>query len=74
MSRVAVWRSIKAPLACKKPFSSTMRGGGGVGFARLARHSRKPFLHSRGTRARPCWLKSQSFPVLAGCIGVCCAV
>ena len=51
MSRVAVWRNIKAPLACKKPFSSTMCGG--VGFPRLARRSRKPFLHSRGARARP---------------------
>ena len=28
-------------------------GGGCVGFPPLARHSRKPFLHSRGTRARP---------------------
>ena len=38
MSRVAVWHNIKAPLACKKLFSSTMCGG--LGFPRLARQSR----------------------------------
>ena len=48
MSRLAVWRNIKAPPACKKAFSSTMCG---VDLPRAAL-SKAP-LHSRGARARP---------------------